>query len=452
MRILESMRFRAWLSLAIASALSVTAWAASRPRYGGVLRIATREALASYEPAADDASALRSQLATLLFDRLVELDTHGNAQPALAIAWEHDPDFRRWQFRLRPAVAAHDGTRLTAAAVAASLARERSWRVRLLGDDIIIESDSPRPNLLAELALPRNAIVLRASNGVLVGTGPFRLATWQPQRAARLTAFEEHWRGRPYLDAIEITMGRSPSDQALDRQLGRADISEMPPDAVSDATTGSPVDLVAIVWNRPADEDRQRQRDALGLAIDRASLQAGLLQRHGEAAASLLPQWISGYAFLFPTARNLERAREARGVGPSLPITLAYDPADSLARALAERVAVNARDTALTVQPTADASGSMAEGRIVRLRLASPDAAVALAQLAARLGQENVNILSAGSAEALYGAERALLQQTPIVPLVFLPDTATAGRRVQHWRPALAGWSLADAWLLKDSQ
>ena len=34
-----------------------------------------------------------------------------------------------------------------------------------------------------------------------------------------------------------------------------------------------------------------------------------LLQRQGEVSGALLPQWLSGYAFLFPTATDLARAR-----------------------------------------------------------------------------------------------------------------------------------------------
>ena len=48
----------------------------------------------------------------------------------------------------------------------------------------------------------------------LSGTGPFRVARWEAGKAATLTAHERHWKGRPYLDSIEIQMGRTPRDQA----------------------------------------------------------------------------------------------------------------------------------------------------------------------------------------------------------------------------------------------
>ena len=37
-----------------------------------------------------------------------------------------------------------------------------------------------------------------------------------------------------------------------------------------------------------------------------------LLQGGGEPAGTFLPDWMTGYAFLFPTAADLQRARQAR--------------------------------------------------------------------------------------------------------------------------------------------
>src|SRR5437870_1039876 len=114
----ENMRRRAWLCLAAASLAVTLVRAESRPRYGGLLRVAVRERLLTYEPVAgsalDDATTLRRQIALLVFDRLTRLDAHGAAQPALATSWEHDADLRRWVFHLRPAVRLHDGAALTA--------------------------------------------------------------------------------------------------------------------------------------------------------------------------------------------------------------------------------------------------------------------------------------------------------------------------------------------------
>ena len=69
-----------------------------------------------------------------------------------------------------------------------------------------------------------------------------------------------------------------------------------------------------------------------------------------EVAGAILPQWLSGHAFLFPAARDLERARSmAAGAAP---VVLSYEAGDILARAIAERIAVNAKDGVVTLSGT----------------------------------------------------------------------------------------------------
>ena len=112
----------------------------------------------------------------------------------------------------------------------------------------------------------------------------------------------------------EIEMGRPLRDQALDFDLGKADIVEL---TAADTRrmrqngktvwTSSPADLVALVFDSAVDE---RVREAIALSIDRATVQSVLLQRQGASTGALLPQWLSGYAFLFDGARDLERARQ----------------------------------------------------------------------------------------------------------------------------------------------
>ena len=42
-----------------------------------------------------------------------------------------------------------------------------------------------------------------------------------------------------------------------------------------------------------------------------------LLQKQAEPSAALLPNWLSGYAFLFESPMNLERAKEIRSALPA---------------------------------------------------------------------------------------------------------------------------------------
>ena len=138
---------------------------------------------------------------------------------------------------------------------------------------------------------------------------------------------------------------------------------------------------MGLVFSRDAQSAEDgKLREALALSIDRESMNNVLLQGGGEPAGTLLPGWMSGYAFLFPTAIDLQRARQARDEVQQAPVwTLGYDASDPLARVIAERIALNARDAGLTLQTTATAAADM---RLVRMPLPSLDAWVALSELA----------------------------------------------------------------------
>ena len=104
--------------------------------------------------------------------------------------------------------------------------------------------------------------------------------------------------------------------------------------------------MLALVFSPRFDD--ARVREALALAVDRSAIHAVLLQRQGEVSGALLPQWLSGYAFLFPAAADLGRARQL--ASGARPITLGVS--DAAARPIAERIALNARDAGLAVSVT----------------------------------------------------------------------------------------------------
>src|SRR5881628_2853238 len=98
--------------ISVALALSRVS-AATRPQYGGTLRMDMRARVTSLDPAARPAdpaeAAAAAKLQMLIFDRLVRVDDNGRPQPALALSWQSDPERKRWEFRLRPGVKFHDG-------------------------------------------------------------------------------------------------------------------------------------------------------------------------------------------------------------------------------------------------------------------------------------------------------------------------------------------------------
>jgi len=445
--------------LAGLTGLSASARAETRPRYGGRLTVEIHDAITFTDPA-----AWPPQLVALVYDRLVTVDERGEPHPALAASWQHDPDNKRWEFRLRPGVKFHDGSPLNAAAAAACL---KGWTSVTAADEdvVVVQTENPAPDLPARLAGPGNVILRRGADGVTTGSGPFRIAEWQPGRRALLTANDDYWGGRPYLDDIELQMGHSPRDQAVDLELGKADLVELTPDDARRAAqrgartcVSAPAELLTLVFQRghTAVEDA-RLRQAVALSIDRAAIHNVLLLKQGESTGALLPGWLTGYAFLFPAARDLDRARQmvaslpksGTRITPSITlgrITLSYDAADPLARPIAERIALNAREAGVVIQV---AAGGPLDLRLARIPLRSLDPEQALAAYASAFGMTaTFKAPTVPSPEARFEAEQKLLEDGRVVPLFHVPQIMGLGPRVRNWNPEPWGdWRLADVWL-----
>jgi len=453
-----------WFVVSSVMLVAVAASAERRPQYGGVLHVAMRAAPASLDPAgvsqdgSQDGARLdsfaRRSLTMLMFNTLVTIGDNERLQPSLATTWQTQRDSQHWQFHIRRGVTFHDGTALTAEIAAASLRTANpSWNVIFDADSIVI--DTSDLNLLAELALPRNAIVKRTTDNKPSGTGPFHVVDWQPGKKLSLAAEENCWQGRPFLDAIEIEMGKSFRDQMTALEVGRADLVEVAPEQTHRVSQGgrrvassAPLELLALLFTREVTSpDEKLLRQALALSVERASIRSVLLQSTGQPTASIVPNWMSGYGFVFSNDADLTRARQAREqVRSRQSWTLGYDGTDPLARLLAERIALNAKDAGLTLQPTAAAT---AELRVLRIPLAATDPWTALAEVATLAGLPLGK--KQGGMEELYSSEAALLATERVIPLFHLPISCASTSGLKNWslRPD-GSWSLADAWLEND--
>jgi peptide/nickel transport system substrate-binding protein len=399
------------------------------------LRIEMSATISSIDPAdwpADAAqAAAKAELSGLVFETLVRLDRTGQARPWLAASWSHDAARKRWIFTPRPGVTLQNGTKWDPGPIA-------------------IPDDRPIDRILADLARPQNAIVVRLPDGTLTGTGPFSLTAWAGDKAT-FTAYAGYWGGRPYLDSIQIRMGRTQREQALDFELGNADAVEVPVAELrrlqrnSKLAVSVPVEVMALVFDGPRAVAPALEQ-AVALSIDRVAIHTVMLQRQGEVSAALLPQWLSGYSFVFPVARDLARARQL--AAGARPLTLGYDPSDALAHSIAERIALNAGEAGISLRTMPDVVSP--DAHLLRLHIISFDAPTDLEDLAAQLK------VPAPAPGPLYSQESALLAGNRVIPLFHLPFVWRLGPKVRDWTaPATGGspetgpaaWRLDDVWL-----
>jgi ABC-type transport system substrate-binding protein len=343
---------------------------------------------------------------------------------------------------------------------------------------------------------------------VVAGSGPFRVTGFDAGKRAVLAANEEFREGRPFVDAIDIAMGRPAHERLVDLELNKTDLVEIPPqDARRAAEQGvrvsvsQPDELLALVFvernaprtpgsialgnaaavpgggtnGRPiAPVDEEVMGQALSLAIDRVAIVSFILQKTGEPAGGLLPQWSGGTAFLFPagppTALDLEHAKElSKQIATVGPLVLGYDSADPLEQSVAERIVVNAKEAGMAVRAQArpDAGNSLStalqtarvDARLVRWRMTSPLPREALmgfplgddTNLRTRL--DSVPFPNPATPEDIFKLQRAVLNTFQVVPLVWLPQVYGLSARVRDWKAPGPGenWPLADVWLDTDA-
>jgi peptide/nickel transport system substrate-binding protein len=457
----------------LAGFLVITSIAASTvPHFGGTLRVEMSERIATIDPrqwpSAPGKAAAAERVDSLVFDRLARLDGQGTLQPALAISWQHDAQSKQWQFRLREGVKFSDGTPLTPTVAALALQQLLgiSFDVSATSDSVVIQGEHPLPGLLSELATGRYFIFHSGEDNSLMGTGPFRVSEWITagvRAQALFIANENCWAGRPFLDKIEIVMGADSQQQVNAISFGQADVVELSASQVRRTAqrgvrtaSSDPVELFVLVFDasRTAVRDA-RLRQAISLSVDRSSIADVILQKQGVSAGGLLPNWISGYAHLFPVSSDLPRAKDllaatGRELSRSMPLVLFYDSSDAEAQAVADRVAVNLREIGIMVQ----VSGQITDGktklpapdlRLVRHRITSPDPAAALSELLNSLGEAATDL---ETPEQIYAAERGPIDAFRVIPLVHVSESYGLSPQVRDWMaPRWGGWNLADVWL-----
>ena len=482
MRFIELRLFAAisCLSSVIQLFLASPVPAATHPRYGGTLRVEIHAASVSLDPRKWQVGSLDAaadqKMAELVFERLVELDNYGRFQPVLATEWSHDASNKHWRFVIRAGVKFSDGASLNAEDVAAALQPllPATEQISASGNAVVIQSSAAAPDLLEQLASGRYFVYRALANGALVGTGPFVLGD-TPAGHLYFRANEETWSGRPFVDGIDVTLGVPPLRAMFDLQLGKADLIELSPDLVPRAKQANmrvwisePVTLYGLRFDDAQNAVSDvRLREALSLSLDRGTMANVLLQKQAEPAAALLPQWLSGYAFLFNVETNLERAKELRRglpaneAGGTEPLRLRVDPAGDLGKLLGERVAVNARQAAILVQiiarpvPRAGAASTAPSDAHTGVHLfawhyssLSPRAELDSLFAAYNLTEQQEVNATTTDHEQLYARERRVLEDRRVLPLIMQAESVGLGPNVRDWMPARWGeWHLADVWL-----
>lgn len=172
-------------------------------------------------------------------ETLVNADAEGQLTPGLATAWQVSNNGLTWRFDIRDGVTFHDGTALTADAVASALeiARAKPGPLKGLAIETILAKDGAVVVTLSEplAALPaffaefRSQILASAAYGSdgmvteMIGTGPYRLTVMAPPLSLTADAFPAYWGAAPKISSVGYAGVSRVESRALMAESGDAD-------------------------------------------------------------------------------------------------------------------------------------------------------------------------------------------------------------------------------------
>lgn len=313
--------------------LALPALPAAAQSRAGTLRVVSPWEIGGLDPARSGYIFVRMQVA----ETLVTTDRDNNLAPLLARGWRVDEDGLTWTFDLRAGATFHDGTALSAEAVAASLRRAQTppgilaaapvAAIEAAGDAVRIRTSRPFAALPAFLAHSSTLILAPGASGpdgavrTVIGTGPFRLTALTPPQGFEAERFDGWWGGKVAASGaryLAVTRGET---RTLMADTGEADlVFNLPPTAFQRLSRSGHVALTTAAIPRSYILKLNaggfffgdvRARRALSMAIDRAGIAAGLLRTPDAAATQLFPPSLSGWhdPSLPPLAHDPQAAR-----------------------------------------------------------------------------------------------------------------------------------------------
>jgi peptide/nickel transport system substrate-binding protein len=302
-----------------------------------------------------------------LYEGLTAFDAEMRIAPALAASWENPNDLT-WVFHLRPGVRFHDGRELTAADVVWSIERARTLPASGFGSYVVaVDQVRARDRHTVELTTRRPyAILLNKLAFVLivpagsppeirqpVGTGPYRLVSYQPGVRLALRSFDGYWGGASAIGRVDFLPVASQRARVERLIAGDLDLVQEPGAENLARLRAAPrcrvleqesltVVFLLLKTQRPPLSD-VRVRRAIHLALDRPALVAAVLRGEGHPVGQMVGRSVFGYApDIAAPPRDLAAARRllaAAGYPGGIDLDLEFRPgrqAAEIRRQLAE--------------------------------------------------------------------------------------------------------------------
>lgn len=278
---------------------------AAAPAKGGTLRISIDQAASVIHPLLTRVNP-EYMITELLYSNLTRLKGDMSLEPDLAESWTPNDALTEWTFKLRDGVKFHDGSPFTAEDVAATFkailnpetASPGRNNVGPIADvvavdpvTVVFKLTTAYADLPVAVAYPTARIIPAAiANGDLkslsskaVGTGPFKLASYEPDRLIAVERNPDYYDpARPYLDRVEVQVFPDTSAEGSAMISGDIDvISTLQPTEYLRLDGNDGVDVLRVASGQfcninfgcdTAPFNDARVRRAIALTVDREAM------------------------------------------------------------------------------------------------------------------------------------------------------------------------------------
>ena len=366
---------------------------AEQPRSGGIYHIPLLNEPSTLDPAfVEDSYGL--SVVQQIFDGLVRFSPELFIIPGLAQDWQMEDGGRLYRFSLRPHARFHNGRPVTSQDVIFSLSRlirvnpppsilphllkisgaqdyreGKSDRVAGLSAEndhsLMVRLDEPYTPFLTALGMHQAKIIpaeeLNSSENRFsknpIGSGPFKLASWETNKYIQLQKFADYYDGAPYLEEIQFLFypGGNIEEVLSDFQSGK--LEEMPAywqfrqtllENKSARWVHRPA-LSLLFYGINCQHSALRNpelRKALAMAIDRQKIISDVYKGQFERARTVLPPGMPGY----------------------LPQTKMWDYDMDRARSLAKRALGTGGDATSTIEVVSNSQSVLAQAELNLVR------------------------------------------------------------------------------------
>ena len=259
-----------------------------------------------------------------IYDGLTRIDGSGELEPGLAESWESSDDLTEWTFHIRPGVAFHDGTPLTATDIAYTYqtilsADESTNRAAIAMVDSVEAVDnstvrfqlknpfSAFESMVATIGIvPQSAYEAAAGqfSAAPVGTGPYSYVSQSDGVDYVVEKNPDYWGDEPSIDSVTFTFVGAEDARVSGVESGTLDMAIIPPNQMAALAGSSSVSTASEAGNQVVFLGANSEsgplsnadiRSAISLAVDREAITSALLGGLAAPSGQILAKGVTGY-------------------------------------------------------------------------------------------------------------------------------------------------------------